>query len=145
MLQCQYGATYLPSPLVFVSMSPPLCLTHEYDARRGHAVDLVETGETMRAAGLEVVGEIMETEAVLIGNPKSTHKVRPNVLRAALMASTLFGLQRCAECTCVSHSSPVATRPIPMHRNHALSVYPMGIYSMVRSRVLLFRSSLSAT
>lgn len=39
-------------------------------------VDLVETGETMRAAGLEVVSSVMDTEAVLIGNPKSEHKVR---------------------------------------------------------------------
>ncbi|KAJ7388912.1 ATP phosphoribosyltransferase (ATP-PRTase) (ATP-PRT) [Desmophyllum pertusum] len=35
-------------------------------------VDLVETGDTMRAAGLEVVSEILETEAVLIANP-NTH------------------------------------------------------------------------
>ena len=33
-------------------------------------VDIVETGTTMRAAGLEVVSTIMESEAVLIKNPK---------------------------------------------------------------------------
>lgn len=37
-------------------------------------VDLVETGTTMRAAGLEVVAEILETESVLIANKKSEHK-----------------------------------------------------------------------
>jgi ATP phosphoribosyltransferase len=37
-------------------------------------VDLVETGTTMRAAGLEVVAEILTTEAVLIGNPQAEHK-----------------------------------------------------------------------
>ena len=36
-------------------------------------VDLVETGTTMRAAGLDVVDTIMETEAVLIANPHSAH------------------------------------------------------------------------
>ena len=36
-------------------------------------VDLVETGTTMRAAGLDIVETVMETEAVLIANPKSTH------------------------------------------------------------------------
>mmetsp|Transcript_20142 Transcript_20142/g.29453 ORF Transcript_20142/g.29453 Transcript_20142/m.29453 type:complete len:298 (+) Transcript_20142:75-968(+) len=36
-------------------------------------VDLVETGTTMRAAGLEVVAEVLETESVLISNPKSEH------------------------------------------------------------------------
>jgi len=37
-------------------------------------VDLVETGTTMRAAGLEIVHSILETEAILISNPKSEHK-----------------------------------------------------------------------
>eukprot|EP00128_Syssomonas_multiformis_P001406 Colp12_sorted_trinity150504_noHs@36254 len=36
-------------------------------------VDLVETGDTMRAAGLEVVSEIMSTEAVLLKNPHTKH------------------------------------------------------------------------
>lgn len=37
-------------------------------------VDLVETGTTMRAAGLEVIAEILSTEAMLIGNPNAKHK-----------------------------------------------------------------------
>lgn len=36
-------------------------------------VDLVETGTTMKAAGLEVVGEVLATESILISNPKSEH------------------------------------------------------------------------
>ena len=36
-------------------------------------VDLVETGTTMRAAGLEVVETIMSTETVLISNKKTKH------------------------------------------------------------------------
>lgn len=35
-------------------------------------VDLVETGTTMRAAGLEIISEIMTSEAVLISNPQAT-------------------------------------------------------------------------
>nr|CCA17253.1 unnamed protein product [Albugo laibachii Nc14] len=34
-------------------------------------VDLIETGTTMKAAGLELIFTILETEAVLIANPKS--------------------------------------------------------------------------
>lgn len=34
-------------------------------------IDLVETGDTMRASGLEIVSEIMKTEAVLIANPNA--------------------------------------------------------------------------
>jgi len=37
-------------------------------------VDLVETGTTMRAAGLEVVHEILSTQAILIANPESKHQ-----------------------------------------------------------------------
>ena len=37
-------------------------------------VDLVETGTTMRAAGLDVVDYIMSTETVLVSNPNSEHK-----------------------------------------------------------------------
>jgi len=36
-------------------------------------VDLVETGTTMRAAGLNILANIMQTEAVLITNPHSKH------------------------------------------------------------------------
>ncbi|GMI04999.1 hypothetical protein TrLO_g2859 [Triparma laevis f. longispina] len=34
-------------------------------------VDLVETGTTMKAAGLEIVAEVMASEAILISNPNS--------------------------------------------------------------------------
>lgn len=37
-------------------------------------VDLVETGTTMRAAGLEVVADVLKTEAILIANKQSGHK-----------------------------------------------------------------------
>ncbi|OQR82472.1 ATP phosphoribosyltransferase [Achlya hypogyna] len=36
-------------------------------------VDLVETGTTMKAAGLEIISTIMTTQAVLISNPKTRH------------------------------------------------------------------------
>jgi len=36
-------------------------------------VDLVETGRTMRAAGLEAIAEILSTEAILISNKHSKH------------------------------------------------------------------------
>lgn len=36
-------------------------------------VDLVETGTTMRAAGLEIVGEVLATESILISNPNCGH------------------------------------------------------------------------
>ncbi|CAH0367162.1 unnamed protein product [Pelagomonas calceolata] len=44
-------------------------------------VDLVETGTTMRAAGLEEVSVIMHTETVLIANPHSHHKELIELLR----------------------------------------------------------------
>lgn len=44
-------------------------------------VDLVETGTTMRAAGLEVVGEILETESILISNPHTEHADIVNLIK----------------------------------------------------------------
>ncbi|GBG30679.1 ATP phosphoribosyltransferase [Hondaea fermentalgiana] len=44
-------------------------------------VDLVETGTTMRAAGLEIVSTIMRTETVVIANPHSTHEQIIETLR----------------------------------------------------------------
>jgi len=44
-------------------------------------VDLVETGTTMKAAGLEIVGTVLETESVLITNPNSKHKDIVNLLK----------------------------------------------------------------
>lgn len=44
-------------------------------------VDLVETGTTMRAAGLEVVSEILQTESVLISNIHTTHQDIVNLLK----------------------------------------------------------------
>lgn len=44
-------------------------------------VDLVETGTTMRAAGLEVVAEVIDTEAVLISNPHSKHAAMVEKIR----------------------------------------------------------------
>jgi len=37
-------------------------------------VDLVETGTTMKAAGLAVVADVLKTEAILISNPHTEHK-----------------------------------------------------------------------
>lgn len=47
-------------------------------------VDLVETGTTMRAAGLEVVHELLSTEAILIKNPQSTKTEMVDLLRRRL-------------------------------------------------------------
>jgi len=44
-------------------------------------VDLVETGTTMRAAGLEEVAVVMKSQTVLIANPKTRHKELVDVLR----------------------------------------------------------------
>ncbi|CEG37858.1 atp phosphoribosyltransferase [Plasmopara halstedii] len=48
-------------------------------------VDLVETGTTMKAAGLELISTILKTQAVLIANPHSkqkdlVHKVHQRIL-----------------------------------------------------------------
>ncbi|KAI9918199.1 hypothetical protein PsorP6_012707 [Peronosclerospora sorghi] len=60
-----------PTTITYVSGSVEVaCALGLADA----IVDLVETGTTMKAAGLELVATIMTTQAVLIANPGSRHK-----------------------------------------------------------------------
>jgi len=47
-------------------------------------VDLVETGTTAAAAGLEEIETIMESETVLIANPNSTHEKLINLVQARI-------------------------------------------------------------
>jgi len=47
-------------------------------------VDLVETGTTMRAAGLEEVAVVMKTQAVLISNPHTRHPELVETVRRRL-------------------------------------------------------------
>jgi len=47
-------------------------------------VDLVETGTTMRAAGLEEVSTVLSTQCVLIANPSTEHKEMVEVIRRRL-------------------------------------------------------------
>lgn len=48
-------------------------------------VDLVETGTTMRAAGLEEVGLVLKSQTILIANPHSRHKDLIEVLRKRIV------------------------------------------------------------
>jgi ATP phosphoribosyltransferase len=47
-------------------------------------VDLVETGTTMRAAGLEEVSVVMKSQAVLIANPHTKHRDLVDIIRKRL-------------------------------------------------------------
>ncbi|CAN0035138.1 unnamed protein product, partial [Heterosigma akashiwo] len=67
----QHDAPDKPTQIKYVSGSvEAACGLGLADA----VVDLVETGTTMRAAGLEVVSDVLETEACLISNPNSKHQ-----------------------------------------------------------------------
>lgn len=44
-------------------------------------VDLVETGTTMRAAGLEVVADVLETEAILVSSKVTKHEETVNLIK----------------------------------------------------------------
>lgn len=66
-----YGALSPPPKIQYVSGSVEVaCALGLADA----VVDLVETGTTMRAAGLDVVSDIMSTECVLISNLHTKHR-----------------------------------------------------------------------
>jgi len=47
-------------------------------------VDLVETGTTMRAAGLEITTKVLSTQSVLISNPHTEHKDIVDLLKSRI-------------------------------------------------------------
>jgi hypothetical protein len=52
-----------------------------------NVLDLVETGNTLKAVGLKEVATIVESEAIIIANPQTKHK---NI--AAVIAQRLEGI-----------------------------------------------------
>jgi len=52
-------------------------------------VDLVETGTTMRAAGLEIVGSVLKTEAVVVSNLHSNHQKTIETLKKRIQGYLL--------------------------------------------------------
>lgn len=69
-------------------------------------VDLVETGTTMRAAGLEEVAVLMNTQAVLISNPKTAYPELVETVRRRLAGYQTA--QRFVMCTYNVHRSNLA-------------------------------------
>merc|ERR1719272_249159 len=80
-------------------------------------VDLVETGTTMRAAGLEEVAVLMNTQAVLISNPKTAYPELVETVRRRLAGYQTA--QRFVMCTYNVHRSNLneASRVTPGKRS----------------------------
>ena len=93
-------------------------------------VDLVETGTTMRAAGLEEVAVLMNTQAVLISNPKTAYPELVETVRRRLAGYQTA--QRFVMCTYNVHrdnlnevrATPAATVAPAPHRHRAGSATP---------------------
>jgi ATP phosphoribosyltransferase len=62
-------------------------------------VDLVETGATMEEAGLEKIGVVLKTQAVLIANPKSHHHALIETIRKRI-EGYLFAKKFSMMCKC---------------------------------------------
>ena len=79
-------------------------------------VDLVETGTTMRAAGLEEVAVLMDTQAVLISNPKTSYPELVETVRRRLGGYQTA--QRFVMCTYNVHRDNLneVRAPPPPHR-----------------------------
>ena len=56
-------------------------------------MDLVETGTTMRAAGLEIVAEVISTEAVLIANRHTKYGDLISVIKRRIQVREAANLQ----------------------------------------------------
>ena len=76
-------------------------------------VDLVETGTTMRAAGLEIVENVMETEAVLIASPKSTHLEILNTIKQRIQGYITATKYQVGDPPRLDRGRPTRTRTAP--------------------------------
>lgn len=98
-------------------------------------VDLVETGTTMRAAGLEVVHDILSTQAILISNPHSAHQDIVNLLKRRIdgyITSTKYVM---IMYNVVNELLEEATKITPGKRSPTITSLDDGHYKSVSSLV----------
>jgi len=115
-----------PRPLCFLVVCAmpgihPIPCTAGGMRAHAHAVDLVETGTTMRAAGLEIVETVMRTEAVLISNPNAKHQEL-----VERMSKRIIGVVFAAKYSMITYNIPrsllaVAKQITPGNRSPTVS------------------------
>jgi ATP phosphoribosyltransferase len=105
-------------------------------------VDLVETGTTMRAAGLEEVAVLMNTQAVLISNPHTVYPELVETVRRRLAG--YLTAQRFVMCTYNVHRSNLneASRVTPGKR--APSVMNLDLTDWVSVSALVEKSKVAS-
>jgi len=105
-------------------------------------VDLVETGTTMRAAGLEEVAVLMNTQAVLISNPKTAYPELVETVRRRLAGYQTA--QRFVMCTYNVHRSNLneASRVTPGKRSP--SVMNLDLTDWVSVSALVEKSKVAS-
>jgi len=84
-------------------------------------VDLVETGTTMKAAGLEVVGDVLQTEAIMIASKTSRH---PDIVK--LIAKRIDGYMTATRYMMISYNVsrdklPAAAKVTPGKRSPTIT------------------------
>ncbi|RKP07008.1 ATP phosphoribosyltransferase [Thamnocephalis sphaerospora] len=99
-------------------------------------VDLVESGETMRAAGLHAIANVLNTEAILIRNPR----VRDNSVAQKLIARIegVITAQRYVLCNynCLRSRLPAASKITPGRTAPTISTLEDDNHVAVSSMVL---------
>mmetsp|Transcript_3137 Transcript_3137/g.6875 ORF Transcript_3137/g.6875 Transcript_3137/m.6875 type:complete len:308 (-) Transcript_3137:73-996(-) len=99
-------------------------------------VDLVETGTTMRAAGLEIVENVMETEAVLIANRKSTHLEILNTIKQRIQGFITATKYQMIQYNVARKDLERAVKVTPGKRSATVSSLEDGAFCAVSALVL---------
>eukprot|EP00746_Dinoflagellata_sp_MGD_P124277 gnl/MRDRNA2_/MRDRNA2_58868_c0_seq2.p1 gnl/MRDRNA2_/MRDRNA2_58868_c0~~gnl/MRDRNA2_/MRDRNA2_58868_c0_seq2.p1 ORF type:complete len:309 (+),score=89.91 gnl/MRDRNA2_/MRDRNA2_58868_c0_seq2:70-996(+) len=84
-------------------------------------VDLVESGTTMRAAGLEVVATIMQTESVLIAAPNTRHSDKVDLLVKRIQGYFTAQKYQMIQYNIERHNLPKALEVTPGKRSPTIS------------------------
>jgi ATP phosphoribosyltransferase len=96
----------------------------------------VESGETMRAAGLHEIATVLETEAILIRNPRTTHG--DLVRKIAARIEGVITAQRYVVCSynCARSCLAEASRITPGRTAPTISTLENDAFVAVSSMVL---------
>ena len=105
-------------------------------------VDLVETGTTMKAAGLEVVSDIITTEAIMISSKSSRHPQIVELIRKRIQGYLTATNYMMIQYNVSRELLYLAVKITPGKRSPTVTVLEDGIAVAVSALVLASQSSL---
>jgi len=104
-------------------------------------VDLVETGTTMRAAGLEVVSEVLQTEAILVSSKTTRHAEIVGIIKQRILGYMTATSYMMIQYNATREILPIVLKITPGKRSPTVSELDGNAGVAVSALVLKSKSS----